>query len=77
MMPSRQRHNPDAYERTLARSESIAAAERLLPNSKTVWLDDSIHDVPVQRPELVAETIREHIQSGSSIRRHRRFPASP
>jgi pimeloyl-ACP methyl ester carboxylesterase len=64
MMPSRQRHNPDAYERTLARSESIAAAERLLPNSKTVWLDDSIHDVPVQRPELVAETIREHIQSG-------------
>ena len=64
MMPARQRENPDAYERTLARSESIAAAERLLPNSRTVWLEDSIHDVPVQRPELVAETIREHIQSG-------------
>ena len=64
MMPSRQRQIPDAYERTLARSESIAAAERLLPNSKTVWLEDCIHDVPVQRPELVAETIREHIQSG-------------
>ena len=64
MMPARQRENPDAYERTLARSESIAAAERLLPRSKTVWLEDSIHDVPVQRPELVAETIREHIQSG-------------
>ena len=28
MMPARQRENPDAYERTLARSESIAAAER-------------------------------------------------
>ena len=64
MMPARQRANPDAYERTLARSESIAAAERLLPLSKTVWLEDSIHDVPVQRPELVAETIREHIFSG-------------
>ena len=64
MMPARQRENPDAYERTLARSESIAAAERLLPRSKTVWLEDSIHDVPVQRPELVADTIREHIQSG-------------
>ena len=64
MMPARQRENPDAYERTLARSESIAAAERLLPNSKTVWLEDSIHDVPVQRPELVAATIREHILSG-------------
>lgn len=64
MLPARQRGNPDAYERTLGRSESIAAAERLLPRSKTVWLEDSIHDVPVQRPELVAETIREHIQSG-------------
>ena len=64
MMPARQRANPDAYERTLARSDSIAAAEDLLPRSKTVWLEDSIHDVPVQRPELVAETIREHITNG-------------
>ena len=64
MTPARQRENPDAYERTLARSESIAAAERLLPRSKTVWLEDSIHDVPVQRPELVARTIREHILGG-------------
>ena len=64
MMPARQQENPDAYERTLGRSESIAAAERLLPNSKTVWLEDSIHDVPVQRPELVAETIRDHILAG-------------
>ena len=64
MLPARQRQNPDVYERTLARSESIAAAERLLPRSKTAWLEDSIHDVPVQRPELVASVIREHIQSG-------------
>lgn len=64
MMPARQQTNPDAYERTLARSESIAAAERLLPRSKTVWLENSIHDVPVQRPELVAQTIREHIHGG-------------
>ena len=64
MMPARQSQNPDAYDRTLARSESIAAAERLLPHSRTVWLEDSIHDVPVQRPALVAETIREHIHSG-------------
>lgn len=64
MLPARQQGNPDAYERTLARSESIAAAERLLPRSKTVWLEDSIHDVPVQRPELVAEIIRQHILAG-------------
>ncbi len=64
MMPARQQNNPDAYERTLARSESIAAAERLLPSSKTIWLENSIHDVPVQRPDLVAETIGEHINGG-------------
>lgn len=64
MMPARQRDNPDNYERTLARKESFAAAERLLPCSATVWLEDSIHDVPVQRPELVAATIRDHILSG-------------
>lgn len=64
LMPARQPANPDAYERHLARAESIAAAERLLPRSATVWLEDSIHDVPVQRPELVAETIRQHIANG-------------
>lgn len=64
MMPARQRNNPDNYERTLARSESFATAEGLLPRSKTVWLEDSIHDVPVQRPELVAATIRDHINAG-------------
>lgn len=64
LMPARQQANPDAYERHLARAASIAAAQRLLPRSATVWLEDSIHDVPVQRPELVAETIRQHLANG-------------
>ncbi len=64
MLPVRQLSNPDAASRAVSRAESIAAAERLLPHSKTVWLEDSIHDVPVQRPELVAATIREHILGG-------------
>ena len=64
MMPARQLSNADPAGRNEARSESIAAAERLLPHSKTVWLENSIHDVPVQRPELVAQVIREHITGG-------------
>ena len=63
MLPARQ-SAPDAHDRRFRREESIAKAESLLPVSKTVWLEDSIHDVPLQRPELVAETIREHIQGG-------------
>ena len=64
MMPARQLANPAAAERAVSRAESVATAERLLPRSKTVWMEDSIHDVPVQRPKLVAATIREHILNG-------------
>lgn len=63
MLPARQ-STPDAMDRRFRREESMARASSLIPTSKTVWLEDSIHDVPLQRPELVANTIREHIKSG-------------
>jgi pimeloyl-ACP methyl ester carboxylesterase len=64
MMPARQKEQNPEMARTFRREESIARAESLFRNSKTVWLEDSIHDVPVQRPELVASVISEHIDSG-------------
>ena len=63
MLPARQ-STPDAHERRFRREESIARAESLLPRSKTVWMEDSIHDVPLQRPALVASAIRDHILGG-------------
>ena len=63
LLPARQAV-PDGMARRFRREESIARAESLLPHSKTVWLEDSIHDVPLQRPALVADTIREHIIAG-------------
>ena len=63
MLPARQ-SNPDAGDRRFRREESIARAESLLPRSKTVWMEDSIHDVPLQRPQLVAGAIREHLLNG-------------
>ena len=63
MLPARQT-TPDAMDRRFRREESMAKAASLLPVSQTVWLEDSIHDVPLQRPELVAETMREHINNG-------------
>ena len=39
------------------RDEAVTRAGELLPVSRTVWLEDSIHDVPIQRPELVAGVI--------------------
>ena len=63
LLPARQA-TPDAIERRSRREDAIARAESLLLRSKTVWLEDSIHDVPLQRPALVADTIREHIRNG-------------
>ena len=63
MLPARQ-SMPDAVDRRFRREESIARAESLLPRSKTVWMENSIHDVPLQRPELVAGAIGDHLKNG-------------
>ncbi len=64
LMPARQLGNSDASERLRRRGNSVAQAGSLLPQGKTVWLEDSIHDVPLQRPELVAGIIKEHLTAG-------------
>jgi len=64
VMPARQQGGPAAAERRSRRAESIATVAELLPVSKTVWLEDSIHDVPIQRPELVAEVIKQNVVDG-------------
>ena len=64
MMPARMANDDSVAERTFRREESVAKARELLPQVKVVWLEDSIHDVPVQRPELVADTIADAIRSG-------------
>ena len=64
LMPARRRDDPSPSAWRLRRRESIAKAAALLPRSKTVWLEDSVHDVPLQRPALVAETISDHLAAG-------------
>jgi pimeloyl-ACP methyl ester carboxylesterase len=61
MLPARQKDNPSPMARRFRREESNARATALLPRSKTVWLEDSVHDVPLQRPALVAGVIGEHL----------------
>ena len=63
-MPARRQDGPEAAERNARRAESVQAAVDAMPTAKVVWLEDSVHDVPVQRPELVAGVIREHVESG-------------
>ena len=64
IMPTRRDdpQNPEEWRKSM--EDGIAMASRLLPTSETVWLEDSVHDVPLQRPELVAQVIEEHVASG-------------
>ena len=64
LMPTRGRGGHPGKEWQSRKQESIALAEQLLPTSRTVWLEDSVHDVPLQRPELVARVIANHAHDG-------------
>ena len=64
VLPARRDDSPEAAERNERRAQSVQTAVDALPKGKVVWLEDSVHDVPVQRPQLVAGVIKEHIESG-------------
>jgi pimeloyl-ACP methyl ester carboxylesterase len=64
LMPARQKSDPASQERRESRERSVATAAAALAKGEVVWLEDSVHDVPLQRPELVASIIAEHIKSG-------------
>ena len=64
ILPARQQADEAATQRSLLRSETVCAAGNLLSKSRIEWLEDSIHDVPIQRPELVSEVVKRHIAEG-------------
>jgi len=43
--------------------KGIALAEQRAPSLEVVWMDDTIHDVPLQRPGELAEAIRSFLES--------------
>ncbi len=64
LLPTRREGETSPSEHLLRKEESLESAQRALPISKTVWFEDSVHDVPLQRPAAVAAVIREHIANG-------------
>jgi pimeloyl-ACP methyl ester carboxylesterase len=45
-----------------ARREGAELAAKLMPQAKVEWLNDSIHDVPLQKPKEVAERVRRFVE---------------
>ena len=58
------RLNKDKNPRQKLRQKLIEQAEAEINKFDTVWLEQSIHDVPIQRPMLVATTISQYIERG-------------
>ena len=61
-MPARL--NDDETSRQTLRKNLIVQAVKHIEKFETVWLEHSIHDVPLQRPILVASTISSHLRKG-------------
>ena len=61
-MPARL--NDDETPRQTLRKNLIVQAVKHIEKFETVWLEHSIHDVPLQRPILVASTISSHLKEG-------------
>ena len=64
-MPARQIDNPPPDNSLWAHREAqTTLAMELTPNARLVWMDDSVHDVPLQRPCEVARVILETVSHG-------------
>jgi pimeloyl-ACP methyl ester carboxylesterase len=61
-LPARMPNNDP--ERQALRQEMVNLAEDSLETIKTIWLENSIHDVPIQKPELISEIIMTEIRNG-------------
>ena len=51
-------------ERGEFRDQMVSLAQETIPTSEVIWLENSIHDVPLQRPELVSRLVSERIENG-------------
>jgi pimeloyl-ACP methyl ester carboxylesterase len=58
IVPSR-RPNPTGRMAEMApiREKLVAAAAETIPNARLLWLEDTVHDSPLQRPAELAEAI--------------------
>lgn len=46
----------------LLKEEGVRQAQRLLPRARVLWLEDTVHDVPLQRPEELAVAIESFLR---------------
>ncbi len=63
---TRQSADPRSAVWLEAKRKAIALAQERLPGVRVVWMEDTIHDVPLQRPAALADAIAEF--AGEALR---------
>ena len=64
LMPCRQSGDGVDQERMQRKEAGVQEAGARLPVSRTIWMEDSVHDVQLQRPESVAQAIIDAFTDG-------------
>lgn len=65
LMPARrEEEGADSAGSRSEKEASHARAVSMLQNGRLVWMEDSIHDVPIQRPAEVAQVIKDAATEG-------------
>jgi non-heme chloroperoxidase len=63
LLPAVPEQADEAMAKYLARKRAnVALAEQQLPARETVWFNDTVHDVPLQRPQELAAVITQFAQ---------------
>jgi pimeloyl-ACP methyl ester carboxylesterase len=58
---------PDEQKPFLAaKQQGIERLEQINPSAQVQWFEDTIHDIPLQRPEQLAEIIQAFIHKHTS-----------
>jgi len=65
IVPAR-RPNPTgrAAEMAPIRAQLVANAAQAIPNARLLWMEDTVHDIPLQRPAELAEAIESVAAAG-------------
>jgi hypothetical protein len=45
-----------------SKKEGVKKAQTLLERSRVLWMEDTIHDVPLQRPDDLAAAIADFVE---------------
>jgi pimeloyl-ACP methyl ester carboxylesterase len=53
-------------ELAAAKQDAVARALRLLPDAGAIWFEDTMHDIPLQRPAELADVLARFVKEAAN-----------